>query len=89
MAKLSEEQAKQLKDLQDLADAPDAPETTKSRADNVNITIDLGDETQVRRALKLGLLDKGDLDEFDDPDPDPDADPDAPPDGPRRKARFE
>lgn len=43
------------------------PEVGRSRADNMNITIDLSNPDSVRRALKLGLLERGDLDEFDEP----------------------
>ena len=83
---LSKEEQDTLEALQRKAEEPEpAPGGGNSR--NLNITIDLGDPEQVKRGLKLGLLERGDLDEFDDP-VDPDADPD-PDDPPRRKTRYE
>lgn len=67
-------------------DKPDEP-TGGTRSHNVNVTIDLGDPEQVKRGLKLGLIDRGDLDEFDEPasDDDPPANDDDPP---RRRQRY-
>ena len=83
---LSKEEQEQLEALQRKADEPDPPAGGGSTR-NLNITIDLGDPDQVKRGLKLGLLERGDLDEFDDPDPDGD-DPPAD-DEPRRRQRYE
>jgi hypothetical protein len=51
VAKLSEEEARTLEALQKKAKAPDAPAVARS----VNISVDLADEAQVERAVKLGL----------------------------------
>lgn len=68
----------------------DKPEPQgNGRTENLTFTIDLGDEVQVKRALKLRLLEKGDLDEFDDPDPAGGEDPPADEDPPRRRQRYE
>lgn len=74
MAKLTDEQQKALDELTALRDAPDAP---AGRGENLNFTIDLSDDTAVRRALKLGVLTRGDLDEFDDDPDDGDGDADG------------
>lgn len=59
-------------------DAPSAPAVGRS----VNVSIDLGDEKQVARAIKLGLLDGG-----EDDDDDGAAD-DEPDDAPRKRGYF-
>ena len=84
---LSKEEQATLEALQKKAEEPEEPQGFGSNR-NLNITIDLSDPEQVKRALKLRLLDKNDLDEFDDPDPD-DPDPDAGDDPPRRRQRYE
>ncbi len=84
MAKLSDEQKTALAELEALRDAPDDPEPPKhGRMENVNVTIDLGDEAQVARALRLGLLKESDV-------KDAPADDDAPPpdDDPKRGSRY-
>lgn len=59
---------------------PNAP----SRSTITNVTIDLSDPAQVKRGIAMGLLDKGDLDEFDEApaETDPEAEPE---DAPQRK----
>ena len=83
MAKLSKEEADQLAALQAKADAPDDPEPGASRHEgrNVDIYVDLSDESAVTRAIKLGLLTEAEA--APDPDPDPDPDPE-----PTRRPRF-
>jgi hypothetical protein len=86
MARLTSDEAKLLKRLQQKAEAPDAPSASRA----LNISIDLGDEKQVERATKLGLLDAltGDDDETDDEDDDEDAQTDVE-DTPRRRGYFD
>ena len=73
----------------ELADLDKPEPSPNGNTRNLNLTIDLGDPEQVKRALKLGLLEKGDLDEFDDP-ADPAGDPEpADDDPPRRRQRYE
>jgi hypothetical protein len=56
---LTDEQAKQLEELEKLRDAPDEPAGNGGGIGRVlNVTIDLGDDKQVARAFKLGLLDE-------------------------------
>jgi hypothetical protein len=91
VAKLSEEEARTLEALQKKAKAPDAPAVARS----VNISVDLADEAQVERAVKLGLpgfdalvSSNGDDDGDDDgssSDDDGDDDGDEPP---RRRGFF-
>ena len=88
MAKLTPEQEQQLAELERLRDAPDEP---SGGSRDLSIIVDLGDDNAVRRALKLGVLTRGDLAEFDDEPGDDDGD-DGDDDGdddekPRRKAR--
>lgn len=84
---LSADEAKLLKRLQRKAEEPDAPPASRS----LSISIDLGDEKQVERAHKLGLLSglfDGDEDENKpDADEDEDAD-DADEEQPRRRGYF-
>jgi hypothetical protein len=81
---LSSEEQKLLKKLQRKAEEPDAPAIGRS----VNVSVDLGDEKQVQRAHKLGLLsglfDADDADDDDDDDDDDDAE-----DTPRRRGYFD
>jgi len=51
----------------------------------LNVSLDLGDDAQVEKAFKLGLLERvaGDDDDSDDDDSDDDAD-----DAPRRRGFF-
>lgn len=53
MGKLTSEEETLLKRLTAKAKAPDAPPSER----RLNISIDLGDEAQIGRAQKLGLLD--------------------------------
>lgn len=61
MARLSAQEKAMLERLTAKQDAPDAPAVGRS----VNVTINLGDEKQVARAIKMGLLDD-DSDPVDD-----------------------
>lgn len=84
---LTDEEAKQLEALQKKQSEPEPSNGGRSEGRNLNITIDLGDPDQVRRGLKLGLIERGDLDEFDDPEPESE-----PPEGeepPKRRTRYE
>jgi hypothetical protein len=82
MAKLTEEESNLLKRLTAKAKAPDAPAANRL----LNISIDLGDEAQVTRAQKLGLLDMFGND--DPPADDPPADDPPADDPPKRKGFF-
>lgn len=68
MAKLTEEEAAKLEELTAKRDAPDDPPTGGGRSEVLNVTIDLGDEAAVERALKLGWLKPGDIPDDDDAD---------------------
>ena len=59
MARLTAKEQELLDQLTAKAEAPDEPENRNSR--NLDIMIDLSDEHAVARALKLGLLEPGDL----------------------------
>lgn len=80
MAKLTKDEEKALADLEAKRDAPD-----NGRNESVNITIDLGDEKAVRRAVKSGLLPESALDEIEDDDDDADADDGKPRRAPKAK----
>jgi hypothetical protein len=77
MAKLTAKEKQLLDQLSAKAEAPDSPSTARS----LNVSIDLGDEKQVARAQKLGLLDP-----FDDDDDDGGDDAD---DTPKRRSYFD
>lgn len=68
MAKLSKKEQEALEALQAKAEAPER-DTSNTR---LNFSIDLGDEAQVARAAKLGLIDLGEDDDDDDKDKDDD-----------------
>lgn len=53
MARLSEDEQKALKALQAKAEAPDEPRAARS----INVSLDLGDDEQIKKGIKLGLLD--------------------------------
>ena len=83
---LSKEEQETLEALQRKAEEPEP--AANGRSENVSITIDLGDENQVKRALKMGYLQKGDLDEFDEPEPEGEEKPEEE-EPPRRRQRYE
>lgn len=57
MAKLSADEQKAFEALQAKLEAPDEPSGNGTqRVENVNVTIDLDNEAQVKRAVKAGLL---------------------------------
>lgn len=88
MAKLSAREEKVLKALRDKQEAPDAPSASRA----LNISIDLGDEKQVERAQRLGLLDmfSGDDDDDDGNDDDnDDGNDDDDEEAPRRRGYFD
>jgi hypothetical protein len=85
MAQLTSEEKKLLKRLQQKSEAPDAPSVSRA----LNISIDLGDEKQVERAQKLGLLDAIMGDETEDEDEGADEDEDDAEDTPRRRGYFD
>lgn len=68
---LTDEQKRQLAELEALRDAP--PESS-SRGGEVNVFVDLSDPAAVKRALRLGVIERGDLDEFDNDAGDDDGD---------------
>lgn len=83
---LSDEEAKVLRRLMKKKDEPDAPAASRA----LNISLDLGDEKQVKRAQSLGLLgafsnDDGDDDDDDAGDDDDDTDAE---DIPKRRGYF-
>lgn len=86
MARLTPDEEKALKALKRKQEAPDEPTIGKS----LNITVDLGDEKQVERAQKLGLLSMFASDDTDTDDDDTDTDDDDTDtdDTPRRKGFF-
>lgn len=57
MAKLSDEETAMLKRLTDKQKAPDSAPIGRS----INVTIDLGDEEQIKRAIKHGFLTADDV----------------------------
>lgn len=57
MAELTKEEADQLAALQKKAEAPDEPKAEGNGLSRVlNVSVDLGDPEQVKRAIGLGLL---------------------------------
>lgn len=77
---LNEEQRRQLKELQRLEKEPAAAPVGKV----INVTVDLGNDEQVARAIKHGFLTAAEVDEDrGDGESDEDAD-----DAPRRKGYF-
>lgn len=70
MAKLSDEEQQQLDALLSKKDAPDEPASSPQQRTNVNVTIDLENEQQVKRAVKSGLLPASYLDDDEDDDDD-------------------
>lgn len=68
MAKLTDEQAKQLKELQELAEAPDEQSNGPSRVENINLTVDLNNPDQVKRAVRAGYLPASYLEDDEEPE---------------------
>jgi hypothetical protein len=83
---LSDKETKMLERLMKKKDEPDPPAASRA----LNISIDLGDEKQVERAQKLGLLSMltGDDDADDDGNDDDGNDDDDDEDVPRRRGYF-
>jgi hypothetical protein len=81
---LSTSEKKMLARLQQKSEEPDAPPIGKS----LNISLDLGDEKQVERATKLGLLDRLFGDNDDDDDETEDENDDTDDEAPRRRGYF-
>jgi hypothetical protein len=84
VARLTAQEESLLKKLMSKREAPDAPQSQRT----LNISIDLGDEKQVERATRLGLLDMFDDDEPDSDEPEPDGDEPEPDDTPKRRGYF-
>lgn len=84
---LTDEEQAQLDALTKKKDEPDTPAATHSRVENINLTIDLSDEAQVKAAVRAGYLPASYLE--DDADPDPAADDGTEGDPPKRRARFD
>ena len=82
MAKLTEDEASMLKKLMAKREAPDSPAVGRA----INVSIDLGDEKQVARAIKLGLLDSDSMN-GDDGDDDEGGDGEGD-DTPKRRGYF-
>jgi len=61
VAKLTDEEASLLKKLMAKREAPEGAPVGRA----INVSIDLGDEKQVARAIKLGLLDDDSLGDGD------------------------
>ena len=68
-----------MKALQDKDKEPESPKS--SRAENVTVTIDMGDEAAVARAIKHGYLTQAEVDELEEEQVEEDP--------PKRRARFE
>lgn len=84
---LSDEETKQLESLLKKKDEPDTPAGGgNSRVENINLTIDLSDDAQVRRAVRAGYLPESYLDPEENGDGDGDQEPEAPP---ARRQRYE
>lgn len=81
---LTDKETRTLEKLMRKKDEPDAPAANRS----LNISIDLGDDKQVERAQKLGLLDllTGDDDDDDESDDDDDGKDEE---VPRRRGYFD
>jgi len=77
---LNDEQRRQLKELQRLEKEPAAPPVGKV----INVTVDLGDEAQVQRAIEHGFLTAREVAE----DRNGDGDDEDGEDAPRRKGYF-
>lgn len=85
---LSKEEQEQYDALTAKAVEKDEPSNAEQRRLNTNITIDLDNEIQVKRAVKAGLLPASYLE--DDPPADDDKDGgDAGGDPPRRRSRYD
>ncbi len=85
MGKLTDEEKTLLEKLQAKAEAPDEPESSGGGLGRVlNVALDLGDDAQVEKAFRLGLLERP-----ADDDPDPDEPADDPDDAPRRRGFFD
>jgi hypothetical protein len=85
---LSKEEQATLDALMKKAEEQEPAANGHSRVENVNITINLDDEKQVRRAVKSGLLPASYLDEEEDGDEE-DGEGQEEEEQPRRRARFE
>lgn len=70
---LTDEEKAQLKQLQEKEKEPPA-----GRSERINFTVDLSDETSVRRGIKLGLVSPDALDDLDGGDDDDKDDDDKP-----------
>lgn len=81
MARLTDEEKRLLRKLQEKAEAPDSPAVARS----ASFTIDLGDEKQLARAAKLGLID---MDDDSDSDNDEDDNGEPADDVPKRRGYF-
>lgn len=82
MAKLSDEETATLKRLTEKSKAPDAPPMSRG----INVTVDLGDEKQIERAIEHGFLTRAEV-EADKKDGDG-GDDDKDDDAPKRKGYF-
>lgn len=82
MARLTSQEESLLKKLMSKREAPEAPMTGRT----LNISIDLGDDKQIERATRLGLLDMLNDDSDDDGTGD---EPDEPDDTPKRRGYFD
>ena len=80
---LTKEQQEQLDELTRLRDEPEPEPSGGGLGRVLNVSLDLGDEAQLDRAFKLGLLERP---AADDPDPDDPPDEDDPP---RRRGFFD
>lgn len=84
---LSDEESKQLETLLKKKEEPEPSNGGgSSRVENINLTIDLNDDAQVRRAVRAGYLPESYLDPEDD---DPGGEPDPEEDPPKRRTRYE
>ena len=86
---LTDEEKATLAALTKKAEEPEESGSSRSRVENVNLTIDLSDDKQVRRAVKAGYLPASYLEDDDDAADGDDGDGGDGGDPPRRRARFE
>lgn len=78
---LTKEEAAQLEALQKKADEPDEEPKGNGLSRVLNVTVDLGDEAQVERAIRLGFMEAPQEDDEGEDD-------DSEEESPRRRGYF-
>ena len=82
---LSDEEKATLEALQKKAEEPEPQGPNHSRVENINYTINLDDEKQVKRAVKAGLLPASYLEDDEEGEEETETEEEPP----KRRARFE